>query len=211
MSPRENSVMDDCRLVQKLFKDAWPKREPPLPQHCYSMALRFDVVRSWQRQIIPVRHGDHPRQRDVHPLPKYSADLIAAANNFLRKMETAKLETETTLQEYGLLDPQAVKFVGANPFLIEMEAAKEHALKIIDFCTQPKRDPVNFIADGALETWRNVLNEDRGASRKPGDPLCRFTQAALKACGINYTKNSVSDLLRGRENRPRSGKKREVT
>lgn len=95
-------------------------------------------------------------------------------------------------------------------------------------------NPARFIASKLEYAWRNedglhdlllrtidsLTNEQlrppghevprsrRLMDKGPRSPLCGFVTKALVLAGINYSENYVSDLLRDRAQRPRSGKAR---
>jgi hypothetical protein len=177
--------------VQELFRKAWPDREPPDIVHCYGMALRIENVS---------RRGAHGQKK-----PASEPKLTAAGRKFLRELETVKGKREAMLQSFDLLSPVAVQAIGPDPLLEHMEQALTHVGAVLDAFKATKLTPARYIAEGAKETWR-LAGVKVSKSPKAEDALCRFTTSTLTKCGIHYGPDHVSDMLRERTDRPRSGK-----
>jgi hypothetical protein len=100
-------------------------------------------------------------------------------------------------------------------YLESLEQTREQVLKIIGHYKPHKPDPVTFLADCVKETWMSVeqlrpgeQKKLTGGGKKPNEALCDFTVKALSLCGISRSEDHVSDVLRGRSNRRRSGQRK---
>jgi hypothetical protein len=184
-------TIEQLQIVQDLFRQAWPRRVPPAIDHCYSMAVRMDILRR--------------KSRRPSPRPELDDCLLKATRKFLRALGQSKLALEARLKSHGLLTPFAIEAMGPDPLLHHMVEAEKHVSAIEAALRGETKNPASFLAIGAQETWRR-LGADVPHSPKHDDPLCVFTTSALERCGINYSLNSVSDMLRNRTARHRSGK-----
>jgi hypothetical protein len=120
---------------------------------------------------------------------------------------------ESHLKALGADDPMIRPWLREGlDILAEMAAAKQHEGALMNACAAAKlkryrRDPAGYIEASAREAW-SCTGAEVPLSRTPEAPLCVFVTAALAAVGINFSPDHVSDLLRGRRDRRRSGKAR---
>ena len=203
----------ECESVRKLFQTAWPTRKPPDLQLCYRMATAIDVVRS--------------RRPRVNQDTKRRGSLLGAtgekyARLFVRHSEIAQRKFEEDLKERMRVVevatcPQLQDWVRRTfafdrdkSLLDEMSKVQGQVAALLGDCeTKAVRpNPARFLADTLQATWRDCRDDKPPRSVNPDDPLCRFVHAALAEAGVKYGQPTVSDMLRGRAGRRRSGKKR---
>lgn len=187
--------------VRQLFLDAWPNRAPPDVLACAAVATSLGIV-----QAIPDR-----RMRRPAPVlgiaEKYARLFIKHLESDRERLEErlAHGEWDTVMRAHG------------SKILASLIGSDEHVRALLDGSAavweadsqllQSKRAPAMFVAKAAKEAWQRS-----GAlvphSANSGDPLCIFVTAALAVCGFHHSTATVSDILRGRDERRRTGRTR---
>ena len=176
-----------ARAARAIFTAAWP--EPYLAEHhLYALAISIDVVRSQQRRA----------RLEAISRPPVSSPFVAAARKFLRELESRRQST------IGCVQPGLEQFFSVE--LACMESAKNSVEELLRLCSPNRPNPALFLQKAIVRVW-DQAGIQVGKNVKPGAPLCRATTEALKLAGINYSEDHVSDMLRGRARRPRSGKR----
>jgi hypothetical protein len=69
----------------------------------------------------------------------------------------------------------------------------------------PFREPIRLLAARAQEAWAETNGGRAPRSTNPDDPLCRFVVAALTAIDQQRSAAAVSEVLRGRQRKPKDG------
>jgi hypothetical protein len=200
MTPALPHVHISAETLQRLFREAWPKRKhPPDIDACHDVAKSINSVTD--------RINKLKAQGPQTPSPALGATL-KYGRLFLRHLATASERLEDKLASRP--DSTNRWYKGA---LARMEMAAVHVQAVLDAC--PDEPPItvhasNFIAQEAQGAWRRS-GERVPLSVRPDDAMCKFVVAALACTGVHKSASTVSDELRYRSNRRRSGKKRSPT
>ena len=205
----------ECEIVRRLFREAWPAREPPSGNLCYTVATAINVVRIRSFRVnrdtkkpgsllgtkgekyarLFVRHGELARQ-------KLEDDLTP-------RRRTAELAAHPDLREWvrGVFDLDRYEAL-----FEEMSKATRQVEALLAACKTKaiRPNPARFLADTLQQAWRTAGDEIPPRSVNRDDPLCRFVHGALAEAGVKYSLATVSDMLRGRAGRRRSGGKNSV-
>lgn len=183
--------------VAALFREAWPNRNPPDLCACSFVATRLNTVRR-----MGVKRPKSP------PVLGKAAEPARA---FLQHLPDARKKLEAI---YDIITDYASdsisiylrpEFRDVIELIDKMLTVERDVRALLDapFPFADRRDAPSFIADAAQKVWHRA-----GAkvphSASPKSPLCVFGKGALALIGCHYSAHSVSDLLRGRYNRPRS-------
>jgi hypothetical protein len=193
--------------VQKMFREAWPGRQKyPDLNACGRVATRMNIVRA--------RGIKAPK---TPPLLGESAKL---ARLFLKHLPFARGKLR---QLDFRQDPDFEKYpAGELPevwwkiieLIDKMDAVERDVRALLD-AQNPlagHRNGAEFIAEVTECAWRSAGEPTPPRSHppeprlSPDDPLCIFVTLALKKLGHPYATDTVSEMLRGRHNRARSGK-----
>ena len=211
--------------VQELIHEFWPER-PPIPiGSCATVAVAIDVVRRHQAAEQAKKHaltGEGIRKR---PRPILGDKGKKYGRYFLRFLREARSRLTDDMRKFVddlEHDPVMREYFGHVPeMLAAMKAAEAHVDAFLKLCADyddheiksARRNPALFIAKKLEYAWCNEhsFNQSVGdfpRDRGPQTPLCGFTQRALCLAKIHLSLDYVSDMLRERTQRPRSGKAR---
>lgn len=92
-----------------------------------------------------------------------------------------------------------------------LDSAESAVQKAVDAITLVRTDkwptpnPAIYIEKSVRQAWGDI-GVDMSSGHKPDDPLCQFVRELLSLGGMEYGLNTVSDMLRNRYRRARSGK-----
>jgi hypothetical protein len=198
--------------VLELFREAWPdhNRHPDLGP-CYSIATAMNTVQSqgvkipkWPPLLGSVEAAKHAR---------LFLKCLPAARE---KLEVLDFRQAPDFGSYSV-DSLPVEFREIMELIDKMVAVERDVRALLD-ARHPfhgPRNPARFIAEWVRDAW--IRTGERSPPRSEGrpeqrlgedDPLCVFVTRALAAIGHNFRPSYVSDMLRDRHHRPRSGKAR---
>jgi hypothetical protein len=186
MTQNTPSISDIIVKIQRVLEDVWPKAAHyPADIHLYSLATVIQV----KRNIV----GRSRREGR----PKISA-LTSSAKRFQKELAKSRalLAAECT--------PDLIEYYQTE--LDQMDAVQRSVAALLDSHKRPQRNHAKDISGPLLKAWHDTgVEVPRGT--KPDDALCRAVTALLSEAGINTTASYVSDMLRERAQRPRSGPK----
>ena len=172
--------------VDRLLRRVWSKAERYPPEHLlYQIAIRVVILRrAWPRRMPP-------------PLPPKA--LVASLRKSRREIITHQaacagdpLQTESGLLKSTLLSIDAV----------------------LDYHTFQPANPTTYLKASIVEAWRKINvrvaldTKVRDHRRRRVPPLTLAVGLLLRRAGIKYRAQTVSDMLRERQHRKRSGKAR---
>jgi hypothetical protein len=171
--------------VKQLIHDTWPNLTPH-PATCSDIA----------RMICDVRGARAPKQKKV--------PILGTAEKhgrlFLRHLEGSR---------------KRLKGLGHRPnvdaIMAEMDMAAQHVRAVIEGCNSIEGDGYMDLAPVVADSVRRALRlstVDVPRSVNAQDPLCLFVVGVFRLIGIDLSEFTVSDMLRGRYHRPRSGKRK---
>jgi hypothetical protein len=96
-----------------------------------------------------------------------------------------------------------------------MDATQRQLEKELDAHVPPRVNRALYLHEAILDSWQRVrvpISRSVGPGNvefgKQPDPLCQAVTLAFELAEVHYSPRSVSDMLRGRAERHRSGKKR---
>jgi hypothetical protein len=178
------------KKVQQLMHEAWPnaglESTDDIPDiKCYNLAVRILVIKEYNLK----------RKREAGPK---ITPLLSAAKKFQKELSSqrAALGKRTP--------PNLIEYYQEETNIIEEALKSVSALLDLYKPWSPYPGPAKEIAEGLLEIW-SLMSLDVSIGKKADDPLCKAVQALLAESGLHYELDTVSDMLRGREKRPRSG------
>jgi hypothetical protein len=170
----------------------WTKAPRQLNEtECYRVACAVDVVR-----IGNAKRANKP--------PRRASRLLETGRAFHR--ELGKRLSQAREKVPADIPPEiASSFIRQYfPEIGEMEEAETAAKAVVARCKLNKPDPANLLCDAVLKAWeRSGVTVSEG--NKPDDPLCIAVTALLALAGIHQAPATVSEILRGRSGRARSG------
>jgi hypothetical protein len=195
--------------VDQLIRKSWPsRRDYPNLAACNFIATRIKIAGVQEKK----------RVRDVRNevLPKLMRKIKENTGRLVDDLRVAKEHHFDPYDfrrspEYASWPPEVQKSASlAFPAMdvIDKIVEAEDALNKLLSAIQPYPDRANdarlrpnharFIADGLKLAWPK-------APRSPKPELCAFLKDALAAIDVNYEEATISDMLRGRQGRRRSG------
>jgi hypothetical protein len=208
------SQYETAERLQTLFRKYWPDRQPyehpPDITACAFLATTIEIVRE---------HTAQDRKKPRRPHPILGVEGKKYARLFLRHLQCAQKNLEDQLRVFGVnpedaLEPPMQKFFSeSRGMLAEVTAANDHVTAFTRVCAEfdkrntesARRNPAVFIVERLRLVWREGNFPD---AKGRDSPLCGFVQEALTFANIHYSEDHVSDMLRERTQRPRSGKAR---
>jgi hypothetical protein len=209
---RRSSVT--AERVSELFREVWPDRKcyPDLAA-CSFVAVRLETVKRMgvkrPKSPPPLGKAVKPARAFLRQLPTARKKLVVFDIRQNRRIPDQPIDIETLQSEFQKI----IELVD------KMAAVERDVRALLDapFPFADRRNAAHFIADTAQKAWRRAGETDaprsdppdRSSERSPeNDPLCVFVRHALAEIGHEYSISYVSDMLRDRHHRPRSGKAR---
>jgi hypothetical protein len=213
-APQESRNSDYLRsnyelalTVQKMFRKAWPDREKyPDLNACAWVAGRMNIVRARgikAPKLPPLLGGSAKHAR---PFLKH----LPAARGKLRPLD---FRQDPDFEKYPAdALPQVWREI--MELIDKMDAVERDVRALLD-AQHPltgHRNGAESIAEEVEYAWRRAgeptppLSHPPEPRLGPDDPLCIFVTLALQEIGDKYAPDTVSEMLRGRYNRARSGK-----
>jgi hypothetical protein len=179
-------VWCEMAYIDRLLRRLWPEVERYSDEYLlYPIGARVVILRSaWQRRMPP----PHLPKGLVASLRKSRREIIA------RKAGCA---TDPLQTEAGLLD-HTLRYIDA----------------VLEYYTFRAANPATYLAEPIIEFWRNrhvrvaLDTKVRDRHRRRVPPLTLAVGVLLRRSGIKYRAQTVSDMLRERQHRKRSGKAR---
>jgi hypothetical protein len=198
------------KTVWRLFHEAWPdrKRCPNFPA-CARVATAMAIVKSVDKRkgvkrlkpLSPLGEAAEPARLVLKHLP--------AARNKLQPLDIR--QNYRPPDQLDPIDIEALRpeFREIIELIDRMAAAERevYALLAISFPFIDHRNAAWFIGREAREAWYCT---DETLPGWTSEPLCKFVTLTLAAIGRHYAEDSVREMLRNRDRRPRSGKRRGV-
>jgi hypothetical protein len=163
--------------------------KPPTRQQLLVNVKAAKHARLFLKHLKPDRERLHhldPRQASRHE----ARDWLIVGAFFPYPIETLPEEWRKIVEQIDKM--QAVE-------------SDVRALLDIPYPFPDRRNAARFIGEAAIKAWCDAGEKP---PLSPTGPLCLFVTLALAAVGYNYAESHVSDMLRDRHNRPRSGKAR---
>jgi hypothetical protein len=147
--------------------------------------------------VVNARRRNRPTQR--------ASRLLEAARKFAREVDKTLGDVRGDITPEVPAEILDVIIDQHYPHIRELEAAKCAAEAVIVRCEGSRpRNPARSIKDALLDAWHQA-GVQAGKGVNPEDLLCREVTELLKLAGLHYEASSVSEMLRKRENRARSG------
>jgi hypothetical protein len=197
----QREMMVLCRKVEQLCRDTWPKakRHPSLTD-CYGVAVWINVVK-----ITP-----KPRKTPAPAALKHGRLLLRHLPMIQQAWKDAAQIYKMEIDGREIVIDQRA-FDNCHSVLSLIRQTEQCVQSFLKSCTLARQMPPNpaaFIANKVQETWRAVPGATVPRSNKPNSPLCHFVTRALALAGKHFTLDTVSEMLRGRQRRPRTRKSR---
>jgi hypothetical protein len=170
--------------VKNVIEECWPGIESyPTDIDLYSLATKIKVKKDFtERQ----RRAERPK---IPP-------LISSAKKFLRELEKARALTLD-----GVPSDELEHYTQDLRRIDEANEAVSNLIK--SYALRPHNHAAE-IEHSLMTAWR-MAGVDVPKGIKPGEPLCRAVTGLMKEAGLLRAEDSVSEMLRGRAHRLRSG------
>lgn len=196
----------EAQQIEKLFRHTWPKaKRYPDVHACYRVAVSLNVVRMARKPRQPAKLAafKHARLLLRHlPAVRQRWEAAAAETRFI-EIDSEGHESEMVIVAATLGHDKV--FLGLD--LIKQIERDVRAFLELAPLRQPQPNAAAFIAERVKKAWASVEGTKPPLSVRPYDPLCCFVTAALaQFVGKHLSPATVSDILRGRERRPRRSK-----
>ncbi len=176
--------------LQKALRELWPAAAHyPNDIDCYNLAVLIGVAKTQHNK----------KQQEKRAQPQRSA-LVTAAKKFQRELVKSRAEL------ISRIPPEIIKYYEVD--LQRVDTAKQSVAALLDTFKRP--EPYNTakeMGERLIEAWRRA-GETISRGVKPDDAFCKAVTKLLELGGICYSPEHVSDMLRGRTQRPRSGRAR---
>jgi hypothetical protein len=144
---------------------------------------------------------DNPRQHDEQP------KAVRYGTLFLRHLSAERRQVEYWIALYR--QGQPVEFwLRRDQELLEKIDQAQRSVEALLPVLSPKRDvrdPIRQVAAAAKQAWGDTNGGRAPRSTNPDGPLCRFLAAALAKIGQERSAAEISEVLRGRRRKPKSG------
>lgn len=218
-SPRSSKALTRATAqdVERWLREAWPRHETyPNPKRCHRLAQRVNV-------IVDRINARSKNDRAANAAKQRRQDILAAQKHAraLERALPAMLE-DLRLEGQMMVMANAEKWLGEtwqgeSAAIENLRSSLAKFLKIFDpNRVQDHPDPVLWLECAVRDAWSDVsVTGAEGQKkivrfgRKPDDPLVTFIRQAFKGIGLagdgwgGWSRDTISDHLRGRQNRPR--------
>ena len=198
--------------VAAWFRAAWPKVEKyPTTATCWSVATHINaIVHAGNNKTRRKPSQDQLRDKKYKYLEllKHARLFIQKAPDILNDLEIRAYPiTNATTTTY--LNPEHLREIKA------IEAAQTALAMVVETCKPPvewkPRDKMDWIAEAAVSAWKTTgiaVPLGKGIS----SPLANFVSLTIMGIGLAQgdeipSPEVISDHLRGRQARPRSGRR----
>ncbi len=173
-----------------IFRDEWPEAER-YPSHAelYPLAVRIGILKA-----IEAKKGNRPK-----PVRRRKSELVKAGENFLAELAKIGPWTDSGLPELVIFDRRDIALVEATRICIDL---------VLATFTTDQTDPARYLEEGVVQAWAQARVDVSLTKTKEETPLCQAVTRALELAGIDRAAETVSEHLRGREKRQRSGSSR---
>lgn len=212
--------------VAEWFKEAWPNRNK------YPGEGERDWVAGSVNIVVNSENAKShkkPSPKDVAATREHYVKVGRHGRAFLRSSPQVREDLEKRLPPTRPEVPvrfasqhhaQLVNAYDGTMRVIDAFREAERAIDaVLDLCRPPvpwrERDTMEWIGDAAREAWGRTPTNDRVSfGVKEDDPLTCFVHLALTKIGLKtgngrvHSLSTVSDHLRRRQGRSRSGKRR---
>jgi hypothetical protein len=176
------------KAVKQLVHEVWPNLKP----HDATCSDIAGMIRSLHVMKAP-------KQKKIPILGKAEKH----GRLFLRHLEASRKRLEDRRQQPA-----------AKAILADMDAATQHIRAVIEGCNSipidgAYMDLAPVVADYAKRALRlSPINVPKSVNAE--DPLCQFMVGVFHLIGIRVAGGTMSDMLRGRYHRRRSGKSKKA-
>jgi hypothetical protein len=182
--------------IQQVIRDIWPRipaERVPGAISCYNLVVFIKLVED-KRKAEREKKKRKEKAEGSRLRPQITA-LESAAKKFLKELQIHRADLLSSIppgvEEYYRRD------------LDKMEAAQDAVKALFD--NPPRFNPAKEMALRLTEAFQGAgLPEPQGKNRE--GRLCKAVTPLLALGGLHYGLDQVSDMLRDRWQRPRSGR-----
>jgi hypothetical protein len=177
--------------VKRWFQEATSSFEPPTDDGCRFFAQRLielgpPLISKSDAQNLALRYG----------------------KLFLKHVARERQEIEMVIRLsviYGSDTDHREKY---EDLLSRLQEVRQHLNVILEHLSARggETEPIRFLGDLANELWKETNQGLAPDSVGHKGPLCRLLEPALTAVSRNRSRETISEVLRGRRRKPRMGK-----
>jgi hypothetical protein len=188
-------IRETIASVQAVIRGVWAPETDACPDdiHCYDLAVLIYTLKhrrhaQWQKKAEGRDAATFNKRARITPLE-------SAAKNFQTELAKRRAELTATI-------PPEIAGYFTEPALIE--STQQAVTALLESYRLPAFNAADGIRNRLVQAWR-VAGISVKQGLKPTDRLCIAVTQLLALAGIHHEPSYVSDMLRGRWQRPRSG------
>lgn len=195
--------------VDAWFRAAWPPpKKYPTPATCWSVANHINA--------IVHAENNKPSQAQLRNKKDKYIDLLKHARLFIQ--QAPDILNDMEIKSYPITNDTVTTYLNLEYLqaIKAIEAAQAALALVVETCKPPvewkPRDKMDWIAEAAVSAWK-ITGSRVTTGRGCESPLVHFVALAMKGIGLSGAaepiQETISDHLRGRQARRRSGQRRE--
>jgi hypothetical protein len=211
--------------VAKCFESAWPKADKyPDEIACHHVSKQINTV----VDLVNVKTRKKPSSQDAAATRTFYIDAHKHGRAFVRCVPELRAHLEKSVPQVQVPELLAGFECGYHAKIVEAHNEAARAISAVDDakraideflkrCPTPEptatREPMRWIADAAEYAWKRTTAKTKMSVKEDG-PATEFVRLVIEKIGLRtdqgtrYSTETISDHLRERHKRKRSGNRR---